>query len=76
MHDLLWEIYYTIKLKDPCKTCLVKACCSEKCEDAKFITRFIFPHSTLKDKKQMTFVSVGGILLSVISFVVLILKEL
>jgi len=48
--DLAIQLYKTLTVPDPCKRCLVRACCSEKCDtrdryetlngDSPFIQKF------------------------------------
>lgn len=40
-----------ITAKDPCKKCIVKACCTEKCEERIYIENFILKGDTLLYKK-------------------------
>lgn len=42
-------------MKDPCKKCIVKACCSEKCEIVVEIENACFPYGSLKEKKRMSY---------------------
>ena len=45
-----------LTLKDPCKMCLVKACCSNKCEDKIYVEKLIFPYDSVKEKKMYSYI--------------------
>ena len=61
------ELWQSLWLKDPCNKCLVKACCSEKCEIVIAIDNFLFPHDTITEKKRMAWVVIISILVSISS---------
>ena len=41
------SIIYVLMLKDPCETCIVKACCRERCELKSDVINSHYPYETL-----------------------------
>ena len=72
LHILIAHILdplYVLFIKDPCKKCIVKACCTDPCEVVVVLKNYIFPFDTLAEKKKMAWicvigstVSIGGVL--------------
>lgn len=54
---ILWEVTMImisiVTAKDPCKKCLVTACCIDKCEERILLENFILKGDTLKERKLM-----------------------
>ena len=40
-------IFTIITAKDPCKKCIVKACCTEKCEERIYLENFVLKGDTI-----------------------------
>ena len=45
--DFIFNIWTLITFKDPCKKCIVRACCSDWCEHKTLLTNFIFPYNII-----------------------------
>ena len=54
LYDFILKYYTILTMKDPCEKCLVKACCSTACEYKTVLDNFIYPHSSIKMKKFVT----------------------
>ena len=50
--DMLLTLYVAITYKNPCKTCIVQACCNDKCEIVKDFEKFFW---NLDDHKFQQF---------------------
>ena len=70
------NIYYALAIKDPCKNCIVKACCSKKCEVVIAIDNFIFPHDSLKSKKIDAWFTILSMILAGVSTITIIYRFL
>ena len=42
---------HILTLKDPCKECIIKACCSEKCNEYHYVQKISYPFLSLRTKK-------------------------
>ena len=49
--DFLSTIWAIITIKDPCKKCIVRACCSTSCEYKTILDNFLFPYNLLYKSK-------------------------
>lgn len=49
--EILHRLIKLFLMKDPCKKCLVKACCLEKCDEIIYIENYIAPYNSLKEIK-------------------------
>lgn len=52
--QIIWlfvRLWACITVKDPCKNCLIKSCCTEKCEEKIQILNFIYPEEKEGDAK-------------------------
>ena len=71
----LVDIYFTLTYKDPCKKCIVRACCSEECEEVIMTKRFLFPHTSIKEKKYWAILYSICIISSIGSLSVIIIRD-
>lgn len=46
--SLLIKVFF---IKDPCKLCLVRACCLEACDEVNSLKKFIEPYESVKEVK-------------------------
>jgi hypothetical protein len=51
MKEVTLHIIATLLAKDPCKKCLVSACCSNKCEEKVILENLIMRGDTLRSRK-------------------------
>ncbi|MFW9871557.1 MAG: hypothetical protein ACFFG0_00455 [Candidatus Thorarchaeota archaeon] len=51
--ELIIKSILVILTRDPCKKCLVSACCSQMCEERSLIENFIGRSSSLKSRKRI-----------------------
>jgi hypothetical protein len=68
------ELYWGLTLKDPCKKCLVRACCSQECEHKIMVNNFIFPYDKVSEKRNMAYLVLGNWLFAIIWFIVLAIR--
>ena len=68
------DIFTTIVIKDPCDTCIVRACCSEECEDYYKFRRFIFPHDSLKSKRFFAWVVIVSVCFALFSWSAMLIR--
>lgn len=47
--DLI-DFYHLLRIKNPCNSCIVKACCKTKCKDIMTFESFCYPYDSLKGK--------------------------
>jgi len=71
--DGIVQIVGPMTIQNPCKKCLVKACCSVKCETTIKIERLIWPHNKIVYAKISSWMIVGSTLIIWISFISLII---
>jgi hypothetical protein len=69
------NIYKAIILKDPCKKCIVQACCSELCKEKKELNIFIFPHENLKSLKFFAWLTTISVFISLLSLGSMIIRD-
>jgi len=69
---ILMEPFQLMFMKDPCKQCLVKACCSDKCEMVADMEKFFFPDRTIKEIKQTARLKVFSLCTSLLSISIVI----
>jgi len=52
---IFWELFIIISLiiliKDPCKNCIVKACCTDKCKERIYLENFVLKGETIFNQK-------------------------
>jgi len=58
-----------IILSDPCKKCLVQACCSDKCEERIILENFVTKGESLAKKKFFAWFMIAYIILVIGSFI-------
>ena len=73
--DSCYNLWIALWLKDPCRNCVVKACCSDKCEVVVEIDKFLFPHETIQEKKILAAVTGVSVLCAVVSFGILLKRS-
>ena len=61
-------------IKDPCKNCLVKACCSDPCETSIVIKNYCYPFESLQEKKLAAWMVVYSMFALVVTIFALIWK--
>jgi len=67
LNKWLKTIFECFTIKDPCDTCLVKACCSNECHEKHQLNCFVFPHDSLKSKKHWNYVNLGLFIYGIIA---------
>lgn len=74
--DGLMMLIANLFLKDPCKKCLVRACCSDQCEIKIQTINMMLPHKTILHAKLFSIAilfcftfSILSIILSLFSFI-------
>jgi len=55
--DFGLHAYTLIKTRDPCKKCLVKACCSISCEHKVLLDNFLFPSNAIYKHKILIIIA-------------------
>lgn len=55
MQEVTLHIIATLLAKDPCKKCLVSACCGDKCEERVMLENLIMRGDTLRSRKLFAF---------------------
>jgi len=53
--EVTLNIIATLLAKDPCKKCLVSACCSDICEERVLLENLIMRGDTLRSRKLFAF---------------------
>jgi hypothetical protein len=61
------EFYLSLTWKDPCEKCLVRPCCSEKCEEVILFENFYFPHDSMKEKRWSAWFVLYSIVISILT---------
>lgn len=52
--QIIWlfvKLWGTLTIKDPCSHCIIKSCCTERCEEKIQLLNFIFPDDEIKSAK-------------------------
>jgi len=70
--NITQELWYSLFLTNPCKKCIVQACCSDKCELVISIDNFIYPHEKISEKKMWAWIFIISVLLGIISTIKLV----
>jgi hypothetical protein len=55
-------MFKTLFIKDPCKKCIVRACCNNKCDTKIYFKKFIYPFNSndLWQKKLIAWLTIGS----------------
>ena len=61
LSDIIKLFYKIFKLKDPCKKCIVKICCTEKCSEYILINN-VTEGSTVTELKFIAIITIGLII--------------
>lgn len=69
---LIYKLYKTITLKDSCKDCLVRACCTAFCDKRKKVQYYITPYRSIKASKRWAWISIFIITISSTEIILLI----
>lgn len=72
---IITDILQSLKLKDPCKKCLLKVCCSEICEEKEKVNRFIFPQSSVRVIRYMAWLSITSTVICISTIIISIIKS-
>lgn len=74
----IFKIWKILTLKDPCKKCLVSACCTyeTRCHEKHAIDNLIYPESSITDAKFILILYSSSFILLSISLIVMIMKTI
>ncbi len=72
LYGFIFLMFLAFWVKDPCKQCIVKACCSLSCEDRLDFNRYIYPNKTILGLRVISCTVLG----SVISLALTIISEI
>jgi hypothetical protein len=56
IYSFLLRAYTLIKTRNPCKKCIVRACCSLPCEYKVLLDNFLFPYNIVYKQKVLIIV--------------------
>jgi ferredoxin len=70
------DLISSLVLKDPCKKCIVRSCCTEVCPKKAELNFFVFPHSSIKEKRGWAILTVISLLFALVSLINLFVKTI
>lgn len=72
--DALIMLIANLFLKDPCEKCIVKACCSERCEIKVQTINMMLPHKTILHAKVFSMTVLLIFVLAVLSLIISLIE--
>ena len=73
--DSYYLAYKILTIKDPCKKCLVRACCTEICAESEYSNRLKLPHKTLREAKLFTGVLFFSVIVAHLTIIIVLIKK-
>lgn len=68
-------VWRSLFLKDPCKKCIVKACCTEQCDEKTELLHFIFPHNSINQTKTLAWITLFNMCILLIICMIVIAEH-
>jgi len=74
LSEVFYNLFIFIWLKDPCKKCLVKACCSKDCKKKEVFDYYSLFPGTLNMNRILSWFLLISLIFSVASYIIPIIK--